>query len=209
MNPYKLKITDTYTLVNQTKMYDLDQCFAFIQERGKAIFGYHFTLTSRQKELFYKLIAYAIDDQKVMASLKLSSNKGLLLMGEEGSGKTAFMRLTQSFYPHKKNYDIKVSRLLAQDFSCKGYEIFTPIFAPNAKCICLDNVGKEFIAKHYGTSCDVIYDIVEHFYEQRYDASYPKLHITTALSPTELEKRYGKKFRNMVKELFNVIVCER
>ncbi|WP_158960354.1 hypothetical protein [Myroides fluvii] len=209
MSNYKLQLKDTYTLLGREKTYNLDKCHAFILERGKSFFGYHFTITPQQYNIYHMLIAYAIEDQKTMAHFKLDPNKGLLLMGEEGIGKTAYMRLTQPFFPYKKNYDIKVCRLLAQNFSCKGHEIFTPIFANNAKSLCLDNLGKEFIAKHYGTPCDVIYNIVEHFYEQRFDHNYPKLHITTPLSPDELEKKYGKSFRKMLREMFNVIICER
>lgn len=210
MSPYKFELDDTYdVLVDQNlKLYDHKRCEAFITERGKVIFGSHFMLSPKQSHIFHQLIAYAIEDPDMKAKFNLSPDKGLLFMGEAKTGKTAFIRLIQFFFERRKLCEIKNSRVLAQNFSYKGYETIITHFEPHAKVLCLDNIGREPIAKHFGSSCDVVYDIVEHFYEQRFDQKYPKLHITTALTPTELEKRYGKGFRVMLKEMFNTIVCE-
>jgi len=209
MNPYKIELTDTYEVVDQMKIYNQDRCFEFIVERGKSIFGYHFAISPQQRFLYRQLIAYAIEDQKLTAKLNLDLNKGLLLMGDTGVGKTAIIRLIQYFFSPKKKYEIKHCRVLAQEFSCKGHEIFTPLFAANAKSLCLDGLGRESIARNFGSTCDVIHNVVEHFYEQRFDQTYPKLHLITGLTASELEKRYGKHFRKMLTELFNVVVCER
>lgn len=210
MSLYKLELKDTYDLLidKNLKLYDHKRCEAFILERGKVVFGSHFMLSSKQSQIFHQLIAYAIEDRDMEVKFNLLPNKGLLLLGGAQTGKTAFMRLIQYFFERRKLYEIKSSRILAQDFSCKGYEAFTPLFDPNAKVLCLDNIGREPIAKHFGSTCDVVYNIVEHFYEQRFDLKYPKLHITSSLTPTELEKRYGRGFRAMLKEMFNTIVCE-
>ncbi|MGG5578780.1 hypothetical protein ACPDHL_15770 [Myroides sp. C15-4] len=97
---------------------------------------------------------------------------------------------------------------MAFEFSCEGYEAFSSLFEPQSKVLCLDNIGREQVAQNYGSTCDVVYNIVEHLYEQRFDLTYPKLHLTSSLSPSELEKRYGKEFRRMLQEMFTVIVCE-
>lgn len=210
MNHFKLKIEDTFDLHIETrkKIYDLQRCEAFILERGIAIYGHHFMMSLNQLQTFHKLLAYAIEDTESMAKHNLYPQKGLLLMGAQQTGKTAFMRLIQYFFSRRRICPIKSSRLLAQEFSCKGYEAFTPLFAPNAKALCLDNIGTEQPAKFYGSTCDVVYNTLEHFYEQRFDLTYPRLHFTTSLSPSELEKKYGKGFRQMLQEMVNVIVCE-
>jgi len=210
MSLYKLELKDTYEVVvdKSLKLYDRKRCEDFITERGKVIFGPHFMISFQQSQIFYRLIAYAIEDQDLEDKFNLSPNKGLLLLGGPQTGKTAFIRLTRYFFDRRRMYEIKSSKLLAHEFSCKGYEALTPLFDPNAKVLCIDNIGKEPIARHFGSSCDVVYNIVEHFYEQRFDLKYPKLHLTTSLTPTELEKRYGKGFREMLKAMFNTIVCE-
>lgn len=211
MSHFKLNLEDIFVIdkENKKKIYDIQRCEAFILERGIAIYGHHFMMSFHQRQTFYKLIIYAIGDSVNMEKHDLDANKGLLLMGERQSGKTAYMRLIQYFFSRRRTYDIKSSRLLAQEFSCKGYEAFTSLFAPNAKAICLDNIGTEQQAKFYGSTCDVVYNTLEHFYEQRFDLTYPRLHFTTCLSASELEKKYGTGFRQMLKEMVNVIVCEQ
>jgi len=209
MSLYKIELSDTYDLIDKNKMYDLNRCIDFILERGKTIFGYHFTISPKQRTIYYHLLAYAIGDPKKTAEFQLNMNKGLLIHGRPEMGKTAIMRLIQYFFSSQKQYELKPIQLLAQDFSCRGYDIFTPIFAPNAKGICLDNLGRETTMKYYGTSCDIAYHIVEHFYERRFDLTYPKLHIITELSASELEAKYGQHFRKMLREMFNVILCEQ
>ncbi|MBB1149751.1 MULTISPECIES: hypothetical protein [unclassified Myroides] len=211
MSHFKLNLEDIFVIdkENKKKIYDIQRCEAFILERGIAIYGHHFMMSFHQRQTFFKLIIYAIGDSVNMEKHDLDGNKGLLLMGERQSGKTAYMRLIQYFFSRRRTYDIKSSRLLAQEFSCKGYEAFTPLFAPNAKAICLDNIGTEQQAKFYGSTCDVVYNTLEHFYEQRFDLTYPRLHFTTCLSASELEKKYGTGFRQMLKEMVNVIVCEQ
>ena len=208
MSHFKISLEDTFEIVGRQKLYDLPKCLAFLQERGTSIYGHHFFMSLHQREMFYKLIAYAIEDAKVMGELGLEPNKGLLLLGNTQTGKTAYFRLIQPFFSRRRNYIIKSSRLIAQEFATNGYAAFDSIFAPNAKVICLDHIGHEQIAKYYGSSCDVVLNIVTHFYEQRFDLTYPRLHITTTLSPTELEEKYGKSFRTMLQELTNVMVCE-
>lgn len=210
MSHFKIQLEDTFKfhVEKRKKIYELERCEAFILERGKDIYGHHFMMSLHQRQTFYQLLAYAIEDADTMAEHNLDPRKGLLLMGAQQTGKTAYMRLIQYFFSRRRLCLIKSSRLLAQDFSCQGYEAFTPLFAPHAKVICLDNIGTEQQAKFYGSTCDVVQNTLEHFYEQRFDLAYPRLHFTTSLSANELEKKYGIGFRQMLKEMVNVIVCE-
>lgn len=208
MSLCKLQITDTFDVVGTQKLYNIKTCWQYLLQQGKLIYGSTFIISPQHKTTLYKLLVYAIEDAKEMAKYQLDPRKGILLMGQPNTGKTAMFRLIKSFFPRKKQYDIKTCRILSQEFSLKGFEMTTPLFAPNARPLVLDNLGKEMIAKHYGYASDVVYNIVEHFYEQRYDLPFPKLHITTTLTPIEIEKKYGIAFRKMLTELFNVIICE-
>jgi hypothetical protein len=208
MNQCKLQITDTFDVVGTQRLYNIKKIWQYLLQQGKMIYGSSFVISKTQKTAFYKLVVYAIEDQKEMAKFDLDPKKGILLMGQPNTGKTAMLRLIKPFFARKRQYEIKTCRVLSQEFSHKGFEMTESLLAPNAKGILLDNLGREMIAKHYGYSCDIIYNIVEHFYEQRHDLPFPKLHITTTLSPTEIERKYGVGFRKMLTELFNVIVCE-
>lgn len=206
MSHYNLNFTDTYTIVDKKRLFSIEKCWQYLLEQGKMVYGEHFRLTKEHKNVIYKLLIYAIEDEQEMRNLGLDPRKGILLMGEPMSGKTAMFRLTKSFYANKKKYDLKSCRLLSQGFVLNGFESLAPLFAPNAKVLVLDNMGKENNARHYGYTCDVVANIVEHFYEQRHDLEYPRLHINTALTPEEIGKKYGPEFRNMLKEMFNVVI---
>lgn len=206
MSHFKIQLSDTYQKKDNLNYYNIDKCMDYILERGKNIYGDHFLISKVQGEIFKKLLVYAIEDYQNLDGLDLT--KGLLLMGEEGSGKTAMMHLSKPFFLPKKRFEIKSCRALSQEFSHRGFEATTAILDKNTKPICLDNLGKEFIAKHYGFSCEVIHNIVEHYYEQRFNLEIPKLHITTSLSPKEIENRYGFSFRKMLQTMFNVVICE-
>lgn len=208
MNQCKVQLSDTFDIIGTQKLYNMVKCWKYLLQQGKMIYGSEFILTKQHKAVLYQLLIYAIEDQKGLNKLTLDPQKGILLMGAPNTGKTAMMRLVKPFFARKKQYEIKTCRALSQEFALKGYEMIAPLLATNAKAIVLDNLGKENIAKHYGQSCDVTHNIVEHFYEQRHDLTYPRLHITTTLSPSEIERKYGIGFRKMLNELFNVIVCE-
>lgn len=206
MSHFKIQLSDTHKVINNQNVYNYRKCIAYLLERGKAMYGGHFLITNAQKKVFYQILLYAIEDHQNLGDLDLK--KGLLLMGESGVGKTAMMHLCKPFFPRKNQYEIKSCRTLAQEFSHKGFDALIPLYNAQTRPICLDNMGKEFTAKHYGNSCEVIYNIVEHYYERRFDQKFPKLHLTTSLSPQEIENKYGIAFRKMLQELFNVIICE-
>lgn len=208
MSLYKTNLNDTFEVIDNVKVFDLSKCMSFIKERGKDMFSPQFIISPFHKHIYFQLLIYAIEDEQMLKSLKLNSKKGLLLMGDSGTGKTAMMHLTKPFFSNKKKYIIKNSSSLANEFSYKGYEAIIPLLSKNAAALCLDNIGKENCSKHFGSTCDTIYTIVEHFYEQRFTLPHPKLHITTSLSPDEIQKRYGLGFRKMLQELCNVIICE-
>ena len=208
MSHYKIKLNDTFELKDGVKMFDYPTCLNFIKERGKEIFSPQFIINPYHKKIYFQLLSYAIEDLNQLNNLGINPKKGLLLIGDAGVGKTAMFYLTKPFYSNKRSYVIKSCNALANEFSYKGYEAIMPLIAPSASPLCLDNMGKETNAKHFGNTCDTTYTIVEHFYEQRFTLSYPKLHITTSLSPSEIQNRYGIGFRKMLQELCNVIVCD-
>lgn len=208
MSQCKLQVENTYQIIDREKQYNIKMCWRYLMQQGKLIYGGSFTLSAHHKTVYYKLLVYAIRDEQKMEQYNLDPRKGILLMGASNTGKTAIMRLVKPFFLRKMQYDIKTCRALSHEFSHKGFEMTGPLLCTQAKPIVIDNLGQENIAKHFGYSCDIIQNIVEHYYEQRYDMPYPKLHCTTMLSPSEIEKRYGITFRRMLTEMFNVIVCE-
>ncbi len=208
MSPYKLQLEDTFEIINGERKYDYNSCLAYIYERGKDIFASNFIINPLHNKIYFKLLIYAINDQYNLDRQELDPKKGLLLIGDSGVGKTAMMHLSKTFFPKKRQYLIKSCKAISNEFSHKGFESLMPLLVADARPLCLDNLGREPVAKYFGTNCDTVNTIVEFFYEQQHTSLTPKLHITTNLTPTEIENRYGVEFRKMLQTLFNVVICD-
>lgn len=204
---FRMQLEDTFDLVEDRRIYDLDRCIAFIVERGKAMYGKRFLITSQQRKIYHQLLIYAIRAQEEMEQMGLEGQKGLLLMGPPGCGKSAMMQLIKPFFSHKHHYEIKNCNLLTHQFCHKGFEALAPLLEKNVKPLCLDQLGCESVGKYYGMQEDVACCLLEHFYAGRFDQKVPKLHFITALGADEISNRYGESVRRMLKEMCNVVVC--
>ena len=208
-NHFNREIQNTFEVDMTKKSFEFDQrkCLQWIIGQGVDIYGQDFVLTEPLIRTYKVLLCYAVEDLKSMAAYDLQPHKGILLMGPPLSGKTAVMHLTKSFYKKKKNYKIYNIKKLTCDFAQKGHAALDEIMSLKYP-ICLDGIGEEKQMRHFGNVCDIVPEIVEYYYQNRPHFSFPMLHITTRLSSSQLEKRYGTEFRLMLKELMNVIVIK-
>lgn len=87
-----------------------------MDERGKILFGNHFSLAETDYELIYKLLVYAIGDQENAAHHGISLRKGILLTGPIGCGKTSLMQLVGYFFPRETQYLVKPTREISFEF---------------------------------------------------------------------------------------------
>lgn len=208
-NHYNQEIHETFSVDKERGIYDFDQkkCMLHISRKGKKIYGYDFNISDKLYKCYAKILYYAVDDKAKLSQVGVDPQKGLLLMGPAFSGKTAILQLCKDFFPRKRNYQIYHVKKLTCDFAQRGYGALTEVMALKYP-ICLDGIGDEKEVKHFGNSCDIIPEIVEYIYQHRYEFKHPMLHITTRLSASQLEKRYGPQFRVMLKELMNGIVVD-
>lgn len=205
-----LAITDTYTIQNNTKHYHFNKCLTFIEQQGKIRYGQKFKIFEEDKETILKLLIYAIQDQKMALELNINLNKGILLSGKIGCGKTSLMHLLKPFV--KQEYKIKTCREISFEFAKNGYEALQPYtqksaFQHRLSGYCFDDLGAEQQIKHFGNDCNVIAEILitryEHFIENN-----SITHITTNLSASEIENLYGNRLRSRMREMFNLITFD-
>jgi DNA replication protein DnaC len=149
----------------------------------------------------------------------LDLDKGLLLHGSIGVGKSTLLKGLQ-------NYAAKIARYciggadagltfqftsaaeIALQFAEKGIAGLNQY--TDRSCmhnLAIDEVGREPMdAKHFGTGINAIQTVLQLRYEQRY-CFYT--HMTTNLDPnTEFSGRYGDYIADRVKEMFNVVKIE-
>jgi DNA replication protein DnaC len=206
-------LNNTFEIKNNYKIYDLQKCFAYLELQGRQTYGQSFKIHQNDKPTIYKLLIYAIRDKENAFKLGLDLNKGILLSGPVGCGKTSIMHLVKPFVNTKYDYKIKTSREVSFEFAKHGFEALQPyIHKSNQQHrltgYCFDDLGAEQQIKHFGNDCNVMAEILisryEHFIENN-----TVTHITTNLSASELENCYGNRVRSRLRQMFNLIAFDK
>lgn len=186
-------------------LYDFDKILIYLNAKGKLLFGKKFKIFSADREILFKLCNYFIKDEGNCKRLNIDLNKGILLTGPVGCGKTSLMTLLRHIVPHLKQYEVIPARNITFSFNKTGYSIIEQ-YGDN-HFFCFDDLGIEPTGRHYGKDCNVLGEILL----SRYDLFLKyqiKTHASTNLNAQELEERYGKRVRSRMRELFNLVAFE-
>ncbi|AMC11932.1 ATPase [Lutibacter profundi] len=205
-------------IINNTVQYDFEKIKTYLNIKGHILFGKNFKLYKEDEPLLFKLCCYFIQDHYSCAQMGIDTNKGILLSGPIGCGKTSLMKLLPHLAPHKTNYEMVPTRNIVFNFNASGFEVLEKY--NDNKNYCFDDLGVEPTGCHYTTECNVLGEILL----SRYDlfTRHPQLdwgshktnfriktHITTNLNAHELEKRYGNRVRSRLREMMNVISFDK
>lgn len=202
-------ITDTFEIQNNQKIYDFNKCLEFIEYQGTAHYGSSFQINILDIPIIYKLIIYMIKDNNAAFKEQIDLNKGILLSGPIGCGKTSIMSLIKPFTSPLSEYKIKTCRELSFEFAKNGFETincYTLKQANQSKLTgyCFDDLGAEQQIKHFGNDCNVMAEVLLGRYEQ-FVENKCVTHITTNLSASEIERIYGNRLRSRMRAMFNLI----
>jgi energy-coupling factor transporter ATP-binding protein EcfA2 len=184
-------------------------CLSFLEKRGKENYGDKFKIIDTDHEVIYRLLVYFIGDKSQAQEMGIDLDKGILLTGPIGCGKTSLMTLMRFVPPPERNHVIKSCRDVSFEFIQEGYEViwrYSRMAFNNQqpKVHCFDDLGAEQSLKYYGNECNVMGEIILSRYEL-YMANDMITHITTNLSASELESLYGSRVRSRMREMFNLI----
>lgn len=197
-----------YQIHNGIKHYNFKKSWLYLQTLGKQKYGPNFQLHPQDKEIIYKLLIYIIRDEEACAEYGINLEKGILLNGPVGCGKTSLMTLMRHFAYPDHNYVIKSTRDIASEFNQEGYPIIQKYGKSGNKIYCFDDLGVENNMKHYGNECNTVAEILL----QRYDLQIMEgtvTHATTNLNAGELEDLYGNRVRSRLRSMFNLIAFEK
>ncbi|HYQ59085.1 MAG TPA: ATPase [Draconibacterium sp.] len=188
----------------------------WLEDQGKQIFGNHFFIDPLDHPLIHDLLIYAIGDKETARKRNLDLNKGILLSGPVGCGKTSIMMLIRYFFPPGKRYRIRSTRKISFEFENDGFKVIkryaadTEVKNSNLRSpdYCFDDLGIEQVQKHFGNECDVMGEILL----SRYDlfiTDRVMTHLTTNLSASEIEQRYGNRVRSRMRAMFNLVAFNK
>ena len=188
------------------------EIIAWIEKKGIELYGKKFKILETDHEIIYKLIAYFLQDETTCHQYGINLNKGILLTGPIGCGKTSLMTLMKHLAPIGNKFSVKPCRDISFEFIQDGYQIIHKysngkLYQSEPRTYCFDDLGTENNLKYFGNECNVMAEILL----SRYDLFISKklqTHITTNLSATEIEKHYGNRVRSRLRELCNLIAFD-
>ena len=168
-----------------------------------------FVLDEFNTQIIKRLCLYFADDPR-SEKFGLDRKKGLLLMGFTGCGKTMIMK---AFATNMlKSYRMMRTVDISYDFveyglsviRNHGVELTIPSdpYGHTTAGVCYDDLGNEDERRRFGDKVNVLADIIS----RRYDMlPYNMTHVTTNLSPKNIEEIYGLRIRSRMAEMFNPV----
>lgn len=196
--------------------YNYSEIIVWLEKKGVELYGNHFEILESDHPTIFKLIAYFLKDEPACFQFNINLNKGILLSGPVGCGKTALMNLMKYLTAAEYKFSVKPCRDISFEFIQDGYEVIHKYSKdlrlrggqPVAVRYCFDDLGVEQNLKYFGNECNVMAEILL----SRYDIFTTKkiqTHITTNLSASEIETHYGNRVRSRLRELCNLIAYDR
>lgn len=194
-------------------MSHYEQQLIWLEKKGIEVYGNQFKIIDEDKFLLCRLICYFLQDEKPSGKLNVNFQKGILITGPVGSGKTSIMHLMRFFLPTQNRYNIKSCRDVSFDFIKDGYETIHRYSRHsfnnhNPVTWCFDDLGTENNLKYFGNECNVMAEVLL----SRYDLFVSRnllTHLTTNLSASEIEEQYGNRVRSRLREMMNLISFEK
>src|ERR1035437_4466266 len=147
--------------------YDYSAIWTHLEAKGKQIFGRSFSLYHDDAEVVLKLIIWAIKDEELAVLHNINLDKGILLAGPVGCGKTSLIKLARYFLPYFKRHPLISCRNVAHDYAANGYPVITrytknsfhtwgslPQYpdGPLPLPICFDDLGLETEVQYFGNA---------------------------------------------------------
>lgn len=192
-----------FTIQENCRVFEWRKTCAYLIQKGKEQFGPQFEMSRADWPIIRKLILYHVGDRELCEEAGIDLNKGILLLGPIGCGKTTMMQLFQLLSFREQRYRIIPTKKIAFEFQASGYEVIHRIGKSTAP-ICLDDLGLEQSIKFYGNDCNTIAEILLQRYEM-YRQEGVLTHATTNLTSSELENLYGNRVRSRMREMFNLV----
>jgi len=196
-------VRNCYILENNVRHYDFKKCLQHIDEEGKKRYGQKFTIDKSDHKIIYQLLCFAIREEEQCANFGIDLNKGILLIGPVGCGKTSLLTLINDFMFKDQKYQVKSTLEIASEFNNEGFTIIHK-YGFRQKVFCLDDIGVEQNMKYYGNECNTIAEILLLRYDLFVNFGIVT-HATTNLNAEELEKLYGARVRSRLRSMFNLI----
>ncbi len=193
--------------------YSYFEVMQWIEKKGVDLYGSHFKILESDHPVIYRLVAYFLKDEQAAFQFGLDLEKGILLAGPVGCGKTSLMNIMKYLTTTEMKYIVKPCRDISFEFINDGYGTIHKyskgkLYESEPRIYCFDDLGVENNLKYYGNECNVLAEVIL----SRYDIFIAKripTHITTNLSASEIEQHYGIRVRSRLRQMVNLVPYDK
>ena len=124
------------------------EIISWLEKKGIELYGKKFKILETDHEIIYKLIAYFLKDEQACYQFNIDLEKGILLTGPIGCGKTSLMNLMKYLTSTEHKFFVKPCRDISFEFIKDGYQIIHKysigkLYQSEPKTICFDDLGIE------------------------------------------------------------------
>lgn len=201
------------------KSWTMDQTRSFIKYR-MAKLTKRFVVDEKNEAIMEVLAAYFSEDPSFVNLATASGvlgadlDKGILLAGTVGIGKTTIMQLFSK--NHRRVYKVISAADIARNFVAMGAQYIETMsnkevlpvndydnLYQDFAGVCIDDAGSEMIKNNYGNKANVIAEIIEGRYFTKSMGDW--FHMTTNLTMDQIEEYYGIRVRSRLRERVNLI----
>lgn len=208
----------------QRRYMTINEYYNFVDDRVSEKFG-ELTFTGETERIFTGLMLHFCGDERANDVLSdfthesYSSQKGILLVGGVGVGKTTMLQI---FHLNPLfSYNVHSAKDISNDFSKNGSDSlskycclnhtkgimgtrFNP-FNQERFGLSFDDIGAELTGQNYGQKAEAVSEVIEDINKQKNDIPFFAINGTSNLSLSELKNRYGSRFYDRCIEMFNII----
>jgi len=206
------KLVEVGWTYEQTKEYMLYRARNLFEDKFKI---------DQDNQLAFDLLCHYFSNSKEFVSLALNAGvpnpsleKGLLLAGNWGTGKTWMMRLFQK--NNRRVYHVVEAKDLAILYKKAGDEAIVQykqkiknafndpsVFFQTEAALCVEDIGAEDVKGNFGDKSNIVGDIVEGRYVNKCLVGW--FHGTTNYTSEQLKEYYSGRVTSRLRESVNLI----
>lgn len=213
--------------INGRTDYSVEKTFEYFEALGR-ITNPNFKIHEIDHAVIFKLVNYFIENKEECEKNGMDLDKGILIFGSTGMGKTTWLQIAATISKKIKNLPLISCSELAKQCSTKGIAVVDDIDFEHS--FILDDIGSEQKARFYGNEIEVVSEVLKLFSDRKntivdtvvreqfaglpsvkYNTFRPKIHpsvkifATTNCSLDDLSDRYGPRVHSRMAQIFNIV----